>query len=179
MAKKKEKPQIINNIQELNLEIDYDKLAKAIVQAQNSLDEIPEESDDTPITPIRFWKGVCNIIVNKKGVTKDLLAASMSLLLSFVFNVLAILLILVAIASFILCGVDVYKVVTSDISLWFEALVYFCTAIVLLFLSLLMRGIANDISWENNKNYIVSAFSGVVSFAALVVALVALLTGVG
>ena len=34
MAKKKDKPQTINNIQELNLEIDYDKLAEAIVKAQ-------------------------------------------------------------------------------------------------------------------------------------------------
>ena len=34
MAKKKDKPQVINNIQELNLEIDYDKLAEAIVKAQ-------------------------------------------------------------------------------------------------------------------------------------------------
>ena len=33
MAKKKDKPQVINNIQELNLEIDYDKLAEAIVRA--------------------------------------------------------------------------------------------------------------------------------------------------
>ena len=33
MAKKKDKPQVINNIQELNLEIDYDKLAEAIVKA--------------------------------------------------------------------------------------------------------------------------------------------------
>ena len=33
MAKKKEKSQIINNIQELNLEIDYDKLAEAIAKA--------------------------------------------------------------------------------------------------------------------------------------------------
>ena len=36
MAKKKDKSQIINNIQELNLEIDYDKLAEAIVKAQKS-----------------------------------------------------------------------------------------------------------------------------------------------
>ena len=36
MAKKKDKPQVINNIQELNLEIDYDKLAEAIVKAQNA-----------------------------------------------------------------------------------------------------------------------------------------------
>ena len=35
MAKKKDKPQVVNNIQELNLEIDYDKLAEAIVKAQN------------------------------------------------------------------------------------------------------------------------------------------------
>jgi hypothetical protein len=33
MATKKEKKQTINNIQELNLEIDYDKLAEAIVRA--------------------------------------------------------------------------------------------------------------------------------------------------
>ena len=33
MAKKKDKPQVINNFQELNLEIDYDKLAEAIVKA--------------------------------------------------------------------------------------------------------------------------------------------------
>ena len=30
MSKKKDKPQVINNIKELNLEIDYDKLAEAI-----------------------------------------------------------------------------------------------------------------------------------------------------
>ena len=34
MAKKKDNPQVINNIQELNLEIDYNKLAEAIVKAQ-------------------------------------------------------------------------------------------------------------------------------------------------
>ena len=33
MAKKKDKSQVINNIQELNLEIDYDKLAEEIVKA--------------------------------------------------------------------------------------------------------------------------------------------------
>ena len=36
MAKKKEKTQVINNIKELNLEIDYDKLADAIVKAEEA-----------------------------------------------------------------------------------------------------------------------------------------------
>ena len=39
MAKKKDKQQVINNIGELNLDIDYDKLAKAIVKAQRNKNE--------------------------------------------------------------------------------------------------------------------------------------------
>ena len=46
MAKKKDKPQIINNIQELNLEIDYEKLAEAIVKAQNQSSTIDSYSED-------------------------------------------------------------------------------------------------------------------------------------
>ena len=42
MAKKKDKPQVINNIQELNLEIDYDKLAEAIVRANKKAEEEKE-----------------------------------------------------------------------------------------------------------------------------------------
>ena len=33
--KNKDKKQVINNIQELNLEIDYDKLAEAIIKAND------------------------------------------------------------------------------------------------------------------------------------------------
>ena len=43
MAKKKDKPQVINNIQELNLEIDYNKLAEAIVNATKK--EAPQQSN--------------------------------------------------------------------------------------------------------------------------------------
>ena len=41
MAKKKDKPQVINNIQELNLEIDYDKLAEAIVKQTKLKKKMP------------------------------------------------------------------------------------------------------------------------------------------
>lgn len=43
MAKKKDNPQIINNIQELNLEIDYDKLAEAIVRANKKAEKEKED----------------------------------------------------------------------------------------------------------------------------------------
>ena len=44
MAKKKDKLQVLNNIQELNLEIDYDKLAEAIVKANTQVVEEANKS---------------------------------------------------------------------------------------------------------------------------------------
>ena len=58
MAKKKDKPQNINNIQELNLEIDYDKLAEAIVKANKKRVTRPRN------TKVRgFLLGMCNGIL--------------------------------------------------------------------------------------------------------------------
>ena len=45
MAKKKDKPQVINNIGEINLEIDYDKLAEAIVKANSLYQEKIKEQE--------------------------------------------------------------------------------------------------------------------------------------
>ena len=61
MAKKKDKPQVINNIQELNLEIDYDKLAETIVKVQNKSRE-----SNMPKEKMGFWKAVLLIIQNKE-----------------------------------------------------------------------------------------------------------------
>ena len=58
MAKKKDKPQVVNNIQELNIEIDYDKLAEAIVKANKKRELCPRN------TKIRgFLLGMCNGIL--------------------------------------------------------------------------------------------------------------------
>ena len=45
MTGNKDNPQIINNIQELNLEIDYDKLAEAIVKANSLYQEKIKEQE--------------------------------------------------------------------------------------------------------------------------------------
>ena len=54
--KNKGKPQVINNIQELNLEIDYDKLADAIVKAQ-------EKAKDNQKRPNKF-RAITMISIN-------------------------------------------------------------------------------------------------------------------
>ena len=168
MAKKKDKPQVINNIQELNLEIDYDKLAEAIVKAQ-------EKSDTKESTSkIGFWQKVWCVITNKNDDSTVSLTDSLAGLMSFFFNAVSWLLFILG----LLCiGVSVVVIVQKT------ALQYLATYIVMAFLlpllSLIMRGIANEIGREEDKNYIISAFSGIVSFVALIVALVALFKGVG
>lgn len=58
MAKKKDKSQVINNIQELNLEIDYDKLAEAIVKANKK-----EVSNRDKITHRGLIVSMCNMAI--------------------------------------------------------------------------------------------------------------------
>ena len=176
MAKKKDKPQVINNIQELNLEIDYDKLAEAIVKAQNKASEI---SDETEETELGFWKSVWYIIRNKNKKSGSVLAESMSMLLSLVFNILAILFFVGGVLTAVMLLVYIFSRTEWELKIVFNAITFAVSGIFLEFFALLMRGIANDISWEQNRNYIVSIFSSMVSFAALIVALVALFKGVG
>ena len=57
MAKKKNSPQVINNIRELNLEIDYDKLAEAIVKAQEK-SVAPNDKKEK----IGFWRAVWLVV---------------------------------------------------------------------------------------------------------------------
>lgn len=71
MSKKKDKPQVINNIQELNLEIDYDKLAQAIVKAK----QIEEENTaKKKVADLEEWEkslGV-NKHEDKRGIKKKI-----------------------------------------------------------------------------------------------------------
>ena len=51
-----------------------------------------------------------------------------------------------------------------------------CLVIVAVY-SLIFRGAANDIKYEEDRNYIVAVFSGIVSFVALIISIIALYRG--
>lgn len=71
MAKRKDKSQIINNIQELNLEFDYDKLAQAIVKAK----QIEEENAaKKKAADLEEWKKILGVNKHedKKGIKKKI-----------------------------------------------------------------------------------------------------------
>ena len=69
MAKKKDKPQVINNIGELNLEIDYDKLAQAIVKAKQIEEENAAKKKASELEEWQKSIGV-NKHEDKKGLKK-------------------------------------------------------------------------------------------------------------
>ena len=156
MAKKKDKQQV--NIQELNLEIDYKKLAQAIVDAQNDAEKQQTERKSFVSKSFAFW-------------------------ISLFFRFVSIFGIAVCIIGFI--AIIQYAI---NPAVWTKAnnIVgnVFALGIVGLFLvafgayCIVMWRAAKEIEQEKDKNFIVAVFSGIVSFAALIVALVALFKGV-
>jgi len=177
MAKKKNKPQVINNIQELNLEIDYDKLAEAIVKANNTEKEYNNSKEK-----LNFLKVIYYIVFNQKQTNGKMISGLLSGLIALIFNIMAIL----GMGVFV-CGIIAMINIIKSCIWSLNAIPYNIAAIiamiafvlVIAMFSLLFRAAANEMEKEEDRDYIIAVFSGIVSFAALVVALVAILKGVG
>ena len=158
MAKKKDKPQVVNNIQELNLEIDYDKLAEAIVKANSQLDAEANKSK-------KFTSGMFSISV---FVILRVIA-----LLGWI---VAFTLLIGSINTFIEMSWNDFSTISRNI---FQIIYSITITVLLVLYPLMLWKSAKEIETEKDRNYIISVFSGIVSFAALIVALVALFKGVG
>ena len=158
MAKKKNKPQVINNIQELNLEIDYDKLAESIVKAQ-------EKSETKSNENKKFTSDAFAMIISLafRGVA----------ILGWLIMLVMPLLIINIIKTADWCG---FVSVAGNI---LAILIVTALTFLLFAFSRVLWKSGKEVEREKDGNYIVSVFSGVVSFAALIVALIALFKGVG
>ena len=158
MAPPKGSKRIVNNIENLNCEIDYGKLAESIVKAQ-------EKSE------------------NEANRKKKFTSGTFAMIISLAFRGVAILGCLIALAttlaiinmakSFMWNEVDI--VMGNVFSIAFAVALF----VVLVLYSFLLWKSAKEIETEKDRNYIISVFSGIVSFAALIVALVALFKEVG
>lgn len=156
MGKKKEKAQTINHIQNLNLEIDYDKLAEAIVKAQ-------EKAADTAKNKKRYTLGTfaTPLIIAFYGLS----------ILGWIFVVA------ISIGVFNVWNTFSWSNATECISSIIILLLMLGIAATVALYSILLWKSAKEVEAETDRNYIISMFSGVVSFAALIVALVALVKG--
>lgn len=152
MAKKKDKPRVINNIQELNLEIDYDKLAEAIVKAtdaENNKYSFSREWMKFVITPMF---GILSLV---SGIT------SIGFFLEMIVNIVAL-----------------SKNYLDSIR-WITIISSFTLSIFLFGICIMSIASIQEIKKENNKQYIATIFSNITALVALIVALVSLFKGVG
>ena len=123
---------------------------------------------------VGFWKKTWLVITNKTDDGTVSLSMALSSLMSLFFNFIALILFLLGVTFAVVSFVSLFQQF-NFVTLTFGVI----SALLLPLLSLIMRGIANEIGREKNKDYIMAAFSGIVSFVALIVALVALFKGVG
>ena len=178
---KRDKSQVINNIDQLNLEIDYDKLAEAIVKAQKEATE-SEKAETNIKEKQNIFKSIFRILRGERSKDGRMLSTPFAFLVSYVFRITAI-------SGVILLVLFDIGFVKSFAALQWQGAVFvknilaiglIILANVAIFLFMvLFWGAANDVEYEKDKNYVVGVFSGIVSVAALIVAIIALFNGIG
>lgn len=182
MSKKKNNPTVVNNIESVNLDIDYNKLAHAIVKAQKNAEEKRFNEENKTKNTIKDYIKAIGLILKNKGNTQGNLTVSIFvLLISITFKLISItgfcvtvIGVIIAVKCF-LHGLDV-----GNIALWIIfAIVLIVLSVIVFLYSVIIWGASYEVEREKDKNYIVSVFSGIVSFAALIIAIIALVKGVG
>ena len=123
---------------------------------------------------VGFWKKTWFVITNKTDDATISLSMALSGLMALFFNIIALVLFLIGLTFMAMVVIGFFK--SFDI---LSLILNITFALLLPLLALIMRGIANEIGREKDKDYIMAAFSGIVSFVALIVALIALFKGVG
>ena len=152
MAKKKNNTTVVNNIDSVNVEIDYDKLAEAFVKAQQKANEkysVSRELMKTIITPT-LW-------------------------------ILAVVCGFISLAFFIVLITSITDLMNAENWLvgFVSVPLLFFIVMFSAMLAFLLGATAKEIDKENDRTYVASMFSNVVAIVALIVALIALVKGVG
>lgn len=176
-----------HNVFRSTTEIDYDKLAKAIVKAQQEAEEQKEierqqeENNTEKLSACETLKLIGLVIINKVESNGTMTSGFLGGVMSIVFNILAILSVVVMVLGGIM-GVLVIKEIALtmnsimlDITL---AVLTIAFVIIAATIAFIFRCIANEIAKEKDRNYIIAVFSAVVAFAALVVAVVGYAKGI-
>lgn len=164
------------------MEIDYDKLAEAIVKANNKQNtELTKQEEEIKLSAKEKFrilkKGIFQIITCKNKTENALTTGLFAILVSMLFRAVAIFGV-VAFVALISGLIDTCNGMTWEglqiIPNVFTIATTILIGIAILLYSLVIWGSATEIENERDKNYIISVFSGIVTFVALIVALIAL-----
>ena len=170
---------VIYNIKQVCNELDYDKLAEAIVKAQEKAN--PSETETTEKQKASLWRSIGRILKGEKSRDGRFLSAPFLLVISFLYRAIAILGIIfliiadtASVVAFTKLSWQGWQIAANILIAVFVVVVSFAIFLYMV----IFWGAANDIEHEKDKNYVISVFSGLVSVAALIVAIIALYKGV-
>ena len=172
-----------NNDKKINVEIDYDKLAKAIVKAQKKAEEQDEETETSKKGNafVRFWKNVGCALTGKyqgeKPKYTNIVFGSLLMMSFVVIGVVGLLLSAFGLIFLIMYAVNsmVWVGAEAVIGNILQLIMYVAIIFIVFLLSVAMIGAGREAERIKDKNYIVGAFSAMVSLVALVISMVALL----
>lgn len=168
---------IVYRKQPTNITINYIEEKKA---TDNKTEEKGETTKNKSLIKkiIRFIKTLWAILVNKYDTKGELGANSFALILCVIYRMLAIISLLFIIPwcigsynYFANSKCDSFANCFANIIV---GILVLAVIIILIITFVLLLGIAREIIYEKDRNYIVATFSGVVSFAALIIAVISL-----
>ena len=133
------------------------------------------------ISLLTLLKKVWLVLTDKANTNGNMTSVAFAAITSIVFKLIACFGFLIVVAGIWVLCTQARDMAWTGIDLIFKhiySVVLMSMLLIVVFLySVIMWGSSNEMKRERDKNYIVSVFSGVVSFAALIVALVALVMG--
>ena len=170
-----------HNVFRSTIEIDYEKLAKAMVKAQQEAEEQKEierqqeENKTKKLSVCETLKIIWLIIVNKAESNGNMTAIFLGGILSLFFNLIALFGVGISILG-IVASVIVIKEFTWSLETMPDNVISItlcvCFELFIAVIAFVFRCIANEIEKEKDRNYVIAVFSAVVAFAALVVSVV-------
>ena len=184
MEDKKDMPQVINNIGELHLENDYDKLADAIMRAQRQVEKKTDIKDEDVVVEKwnmkAFVKGIWCFICNKNAPNNAVLINFFKYPIIGLFRFISIicLLLLPFVCAFSWRGLVSIQYAWETFWDWaIFAELYVVLPLVLVVLGISTWGAANQFSHETDKIYVLTIFSGTISLIALITTIANIIVG--
>lgn len=126
-------------------------------------------------------RGIWTVITNKQDTQGEFTKGTFVLLMSCLLNMCAFMFGLFSVIGICVAVYEVFILDWSTITAWISNVIAFIIMLFLCVLSFLfavmLRGFANEVEREEDRNYIIAIFSGIVSFVALIISLIALIRG--
>ena len=178
----------------VNVEIDYDKLVESIVKAQEiakekeqkkaaEIEELEEKAKKDEVKEKISFKRVVKFLyklhkgkIDTKGEATPMIMPMFTSLMAFVFSIIFNILSLLFFIGIVLFAIFEMSWQTNQIITNISVLLLFLVIdIIMFFISFMMRVVGNDIEKSKDKHYVLSVFSALAGFGALIVSIIALI----